>query len=384
MVVYGGFEIALRTVTAVVGTTTEPYELIVVDNASPDGAGDLLQDRVHGATFVMNDRNLGYGAAANLGALHARGRYVGILNSDLEPHPGWLGPLISALDDDDRAGAAVPMYLEADGRVQEAGVLVGGDGRGYGYGDRWSPDHPEIGFRRYVDYGSAAAILVRSDAFLGVGGFDPIYGLGYYEDADLCFSMREAGWHIVYEPASRVTHVGHTAFSATTRLEQVEHNRPIFCGRFARQLRGRPLLRRPPFDPHKDLVLRDWWAADRVLLLDSTGRLSGLAGAIQQARPLCRVTWVATHNGRWHGPRPPGVERFDHVGRLGRWLEERRFHYSAVISDAPATDRHEAYLTHTQSQAIIATVGHHRPGWVTIDREAPIDTVLALLAMTPS
>lgn len=355
MVVYGGFDTARRTLETLAEHTLGHYEVIVVDNASPDGAGPRLRDQVHGATFVMSDRNVGYGAGVNLGALHARGSYLCALNADVAPEPDWLAPLAAVLDSDPTAGAVVPMYLEADGRVQEAGVLVGADGYGYGYGDRWRRDRPELGFRRHIDYGSAAAMLLRATAFAQVGGFDPIYGVGYYEDCDLCFTLRETGWRTVYEPASRVAHIGQSVFSPDLRQRQLDRNRSVFCRRFAEQLRGRPRLARPPFDPHKDLIVRDWWAPERLLLLDGSGRLSPWAAALQDRLPDARVTWLARGGGRWEGPAHPGVERFDRVRHLRRWLEQRRFHYSAVITDEPPPERLAGALARSQPQAVTET-----------------------------
>lgn len=360
VVVYGQYRMARRTLEAIAESTDEPYEVIVVDNASPDAAGARLREEVQGARFLLNPRNLGFPAAADLGALHARGRHVGILNADLEPRPGWLSPLVRALDDDPRAGAATPMYLEPDARVQEAGVVLGEDGIGYGYGDRLAADAPEVCFRRYVDYGSAAALLVRREAFGVVGGFDPVYGLGYYEDADLGFSLRAAAYETVYEPASKVVHLGHGAFDQASRVRQLQANRPVFVQRFGPQLQGRPLLRRPPFDPHKDLVVRDWWAPDRLLVLDATGALATFAADVQAAWPCARVTWVPT------SPRAavvaaaaghPGVERFGVLAELGDWLEGRRFHYGAVVTDDGTAGRVSGPLRRSQPQAIVGLVG---------------------------
>jgi GT2 family glycosyltransferase len=362
MVVYGGYETARRSVASVVASTGSDYEMIIVDNASPDGAGRRLAAEVDGARFVFSDQNLGYGTAADLGALHARGQYLGILNSDIAPSPGWLESLVGVLETDPSAGAVGPMYLTTDGRVQEAGMVLGSDAIGYGYGDQLPAGAPEINFRRYVDYVSAAALLVRTDSFRRLGGFDPIYGLGYYEDADLCFGLREIGLHAVYEPRARVTHVGQASFTPRSRMAQVDRNRPIFVDRFATQLDARPRLSRPPFDPHKDLLLRDWWCSDRIAFIDRTGRLQPLARAVQAARPHARVTWLGLGGRRWDAPVDPGIERFDLVTNLPRWLESRRFHYNAVITDGTPERKLAGELRASQSAAItVAAVADSAP-----------------------
>src|SRR5438128_12505129 len=117
VVVYGRYELAYATLASLADTIDSSVEVIVVDNASPDGAGARLRENVDGATFLLLDTNFGYGTAANLGALHARGVYVGILNSDLLFEDGWLAALVRVLDEDPRSGAAVPQYLSAPATI---------------------------------------------------------------------------------------------------------------------------------------------------------------------------------------------------------------------------------------------------------------------------
>lgn len=357
MVVYGGYETALRSLRALRGATGGDHEVLVVDNASPDDAGRRLQNTVEGAGFIMNERNLGYGPAVNVAALQARGRYIGVLNSDIEPVPGWLDPLVDTLDRDRRAGAAAPLYQGPGGSVQEAGGLLDRDGYGYGYGDRLDAGAAEVGFSRYVDYGSAAALLVRREAFEAVGGFDARYGLGYYEDADLSFAMRERGYLTVFEPRSRVLHHGQGSFTSRARARQAGRNRRLFASRFATQLAGRPRLSRPPYDPHRELIVRDWWAAERFLIVDGDGGLGPLAGRIQRLRPLDRVTHLTARP----LPRRDGAaERFVEPGpapaAARRWLDARRHHYSVVVCGDGVADRLRNALTRTQPQALTVTV----------------------------
>lgn len=355
MVVHGGYETTLRSLRALATSTSGDHEVMVVDNASPDGAGRRLTAAVEGVAFVMNDRNLGYGPAVNLAALRARGRFLAVLNSDIEPEPGWLEPLVDALESDDRAGAATPMYLRPDGSVQEAGGLLDRDGNGYGYGDRLGAEAAEVGFARYVDYGSAAALLVSRPAFEAVGGFDARYGLGYYEDADLSFAMRELGFLTVFEPRSKVVHHGQGSFTSRARARQARRNRVLFANRFAGQLAGRPGLSRPPYDPHRELIVRDWWARERFLVVDRNGTLGPLAEHIQRLRPLDRVTHLGP--GRSPTGRPGRfVEPGPAAGTNHRWLAGRRHHYSVVVCSDGLPGPTRATLARTQPQAVTSLV----------------------------
>ena len=373
LVVYGGFELARATLATLADTIDVPTEVLVVDNASPDGAGRRLEEEVEGVRFLPQDRNLGYGLAIDVGAMHARGTYVGILNSDLVFSSTWLSPLVAALDGDPTLGAAVPLYVEPSGAVLGAGGLVGEDGEGYLFGLGRPVDDPGVRFSRRVDYGPAAALLVRRDAFHRVGGFDPCYGLGYYEDTDLGFALREVGLHTRYVPASVVQHASGGSFGSELHARQVARNRPLFVERYARALQGRPRISRPPFDPHRELVLRDWWADHRLLLVDRDGSLVAFAEEAAAARPNALVTWLG------RGPAPTSgsdsVEWVGDVARWDRWLEGRRFHYSGVVVGTATGDDLDPLLDRAQPQA-------RRAWWPDVANPgAHIELVLARLGM---
>ncbi|ACX51426.1 glycosyl transferase family 2 [Ammonifex degensii KC4] len=181
------------------------YEVIVVDNGSTDGSQEFLK-KLPWVRLLPLERNLGFGPAANLGAEMARGKYLVFLNNDTEPQPGWLEALLEAADPP-QVGAVGAMLLYPDGRLQEAGGIVFRDGSAWNYGRGYAPDLPEFNERRDVDYCSAAALLVKAEAFWAAGAFDPLYAPAYYEDADLCFSLRARGWRVVFEPRARVIHL---------------------------------------------------------------------------------------------------------------------------------------------------------------------------------
>ena len=108
--------------------TAVPYEVIVVDNASPDASGALVRLRTTGARFVFNAENRGFGGAMNQAVALATAPAVCLLNPDVVVGPGWIEPLLGALAADDRCAAVTPMLVNADGSVQEAGSVIDGTG----------------------------------------------------------------------------------------------------------------------------------------------------------------------------------------------------------------------------------------------------------------
>ena len=124
MVTYGNWPLVRRSLEALLERTDPVYEVIVVDSASPDETAQRLSDEVEGASLVLSQENVGFGGGSNVGAEQARGRFLCFLNSDAIVEPGWLDPLIEMLEEDPTAGAAIPMFLNPDGTIQEAGSVI--------------------------------------------------------------------------------------------------------------------------------------------------------------------------------------------------------------------------------------------------------------------
>jgi O-antigen biosynthesis protein len=176
-----------------------PIEVIVVDDAWRGLDGAAL-DLVHGIRLIRNETNLGFLCSCNRAAAVARGRYLLFLNNDTEVlDDNWLAPMIALFRQRPDTGAA-------DGRLQEAGGIVWQDGSGWNFGRLEDPSTPAYNYVREVDYCSAAALMVEQHIFARLGGFDEIYAPAYFEDADLCFRLRQIGLKTLYQPQSVVIH----------------------------------------------------------------------------------------------------------------------------------------------------------------------------------
>lgn len=191
----------------------------VVDNASCDGTVEAVRAR-DDVELVASERNLGYGAAANLGVVRLPdARHVAVLNADLELLPGCLERLVAALDDDSRLAVVGPRLLDGDGeprpvRAQPtAGALLHQHTAlryvGYGraaYGRYKRPPQPGDGGGE-VEVLSGALLVIRRSVFDALGGFDEGYFL-YFEEVDLCVRARAAGHRLRWEPTAEARHVG--------------------------------------------------------------------------------------------------------------------------------------------------------------------------------
>jgi GT2 family glycosyltransferase len=372
MVAFGGSWTWVPLAIEALGrNTSEPYEVILVDNGGAEAASVPDDARVE---LVRNEENVGFGPASNKGVELARADVVCLLNPDALVRPAWLPPLLERLDEAD-VGAAVPAKLNADGTMQQAGAFVTGDANAYifGYGD--DPNAPEYRFPREVDYGSAACMCTTKSCFKSLGGFDPSYRKAYFEDADLCFRMRDRGLRLVYEPRARVTHVRSVSAPPQDLADLISENRRVFEARWGASIRQRPTLEQLRDSTRMQLAARDVHAHNRVLIPDAEESLRGLAIDIALAHPRARVTLLSDEVGQADENRllESGVEVAYADGAEG-WLTERSGHYSHVIISQDARWFHlRAVLQKAQPRARLIDADH-------LLTAAPHESLIALTA----
>jgi GT2 family glycosyltransferase len=181
------------------------YEIILSDDASSDLTATIEQ-RVSGITVARAEGNLGFVRNCNAGAERARGDYLLFLNNDTSVTEGWLSSLVKVLDERPTAGIVGPKLLFGSGELQEAGGIIWDDASGWNFGRMDDTDKPEYNYLKETDYVSGACLLIRSSLWQQLGGFDERYVPAYYEDTDICFAAREAGFSVIYQPASRIFH----------------------------------------------------------------------------------------------------------------------------------------------------------------------------------
>ena len=358
MVTYNAREWVERAIHSLVDHTPATYELIVVDNGSADGTAEMLRSAVHGATLLFPGRNLGFAAGNDLAVAAARGNWICLLNPDALVPEGWLDGLIAPFLRDPAVGATVPVFVWPDGILQEAGSVVEDDGRVVAFGAREDADDPEHRFGREVPYASAACLVMRRSVFTRLGGLDPAYGTGYYEDVDLAFELASIGLRVQLEPSVRVVHAqGVTSASHDEAVARRDANQALFAGRWAPQLRGRPKVFGAP-QPHHRVAARDFAAVDRVLVVHRrlpdprTGAAWALAPALRNGRVTVLLLDGPDSEARggldeWlaHGVEVAAPDD------VAAWLESRRLHYAAVLTEPDAGADLDHALSDTQPQA---------------------------------
>jgi GT2 family glycosyltransferase len=201
-------------------TTAPPstsHEIVVVDNASTDGAPELVRGRFPGVALVEAGENLGFARANNLAIRRSASELVLLLNPDTIVPAGAVDQLVACLDSAPGVAVVGPRIVDATGRAELS------------WGDRVTPwserrrktlvHRDQTGdpaaataidrdtrAARDVAWVTGACLLVRrADAEL-VGLLDERYFL-YMEDVDFCDAIRARGRRIRFEPSAEVVHL---------------------------------------------------------------------------------------------------------------------------------------------------------------------------------
>ena len=195
----------LRSIQDVLADSDLNVEIIVVDDHSTDDTSKMLA-QIKGIRVLTNPKNLGFIDSCNNGAAIAQGQYLLFLNNDTLVSHRCFEELLLTFQNKADAGLVGAKLLYPDGRLQEAGGIIWKDASGWNYGRLDDPEKPEYCYLRDVDYCSGACMMIPSELFNRLGGFDTRFRPAYYEDCDLAFQVRQAGYRVYYQPLAQVTH----------------------------------------------------------------------------------------------------------------------------------------------------------------------------------
>ena len=205
--------------TVATSGTVRRFEILVVDNASSDDTPAMLRQEYPGVRLLANQDNLGYSRAVNQAIRSALGKYVLILNPDIEVLPGSIDALAEHMDSHPKTGIAGGKLLNPDGTLQYSCRTF------YTFSTllhRRTPigklfpnsrvvrehlmmdwDHDTV---REVDWMLGACMMVRNEAIREVGLMDERFFM-YFEDVDWCYRMKQHAWKVVYVPDATMKHV---------------------------------------------------------------------------------------------------------------------------------------------------------------------------------
>jgi GT2 family glycosyltransferase len=205
----------------------DPFEIVVVDNASTDGSAEWLRSDdcaklVAGIPYILIEpgTNLGYGPANNLAIERTDSTFVLILNSDTRIVGDAVDTMVALLQSDERIGMVGPALFYEDGKRQDSvsrqpesplsilvehfhlyRILPGWLYRDWLLGSHWPHDR-----RRAVPVIAGAAMMCRRRMIEDIGAFDPTIHM-YAEDLEWCVRASRGGWLIYFEPSASIVHL---------------------------------------------------------------------------------------------------------------------------------------------------------------------------------
>jgi GT2 family glycosyltransferase len=258
VVTHNRAELALMTLSsarAAIGNLD--VEWIVVDSGSSDGTPDAIAS-AYPDVLLLRERNIGFAAANNHGLRLARGRYVLLLNPDVETLSGTFEQLVARMDAQLGIGVASVVQTDPDGSLQysirryPSPWLALGEAIAaprWGALGRWREEESRTAVyttEASVDWLVGAFLIARAQALAEVGALDERFFL-YSEETDWCYRFHRAGWKVAHLPVMTVIH--HSgAVSRPDLYAQLSYARILFAAKHWGGLRA--------FAMRAELVLR--------------------------------------------------------------------------------------------------------------------------------
>jgi len=207
-------------------TQSPPFDVIVVDNASPDNSAAIAEEKATqwpALRVVRNAVNRGYAGGVNSALPLARGEFIAVLNPDCQAEPGWLTPLVEFLRTRPDAGAVNPLILlRASGDINSAGQNIHVTGLGFNRG-LWQARELAGDTPQRVSGLHGSAFVLRRAVLEQMGGWDES-GFLYHEDVELSWTLQLMGYDLYCVPASVVRHDYHLTMYPE-KLFLLERNR---------------------------------------------------------------------------------------------------------------------------------------------------------------
>jgi len=286
------------------------YEVVVVDNASSDGSAEMVKKQFPQVLVIENGENLGFATANNRGMAKSSGEYVLLLNPDTAVHPGSLDALVKFMDDNVDVGVCGPRLLNTDGTTQPSA-------RGFptlrgvvhcftimraipvfrSQYRRWMMRDFAHDRQTDVDQVMGAALMTRRSIIEQVGGMDEDFFM-YYEEVDLCYRIKQAGWRIVFLPNPVITHRGGQSVGQIPVRRRIMTLRSILI--FLRKHRGKRVVMLFNIFFKPAVFLQDIYNVLRAMLTWLIGAVTFKRKKRIEAAKRLRTTssWLLRHSWR--------------------------------------------------------------------------------------
>lgn len=220
---WGGEDYIRKCLDALSDQTYPDYEVIVVDNASPDQTAEIVESDYPDVRLIRTERNLGVAGGNNVGLRAAKGNIMILTNVDTEARPDWIERLVHAFELDPTIGIAGSKLLYPDGRVQYGGGELDPIQATPLHVGRQASDEPGDAEIRDTGFATGASLAIRREVLEQIGYEDEAYFPIDYEDPDICYRARLAGWRVCYVPQAVSTHYESSTFKTFSPKRFIVH-----------------------------------------------------------------------------------------------------------------------------------------------------------------
>jgi len=202
---FNGRELLKDCIYSIKRHTSEPYEIIVVDNGSSDGTVDIC--RQEGITFISLANNIGFPAACNKGLKIATGDTLLLLNNDVIVTRNWLQNMLNCLNSETNIGIVGPLTNYASGKQQIDMPYTSLEEMSN------QLNEPDASKWLQVDRIVGLCFLFKRELMDRIGLLDERYSPGHFEDDDYCYRARNAGYTFRIAGDVFVFHHGSASFA---------------------------------------------------------------------------------------------------------------------------------------------------------------------------
>lgn len=219
---YNGKDLAIKLLESLKKTAYKNYEIVLVDNGSIDGTHGYVKKHYPYVKSVKIKKNRGFAGGMNFGIKHSKGKYIVVMNNDMTFHPNWLTELVKVAESDKTLGVIGSAYTSKDANFIRLGYRESGkiilNFKPFDVLKLNSNKLPQV-----VEVDNTFG-LTRRDVLNKVGLFDEKYFI-YWEEVDICYRAKKAGYKIVTATKSIVFHEGSLTMKKYTHTKTFHYHK---------------------------------------------------------------------------------------------------------------------------------------------------------------